>query len=167
MNAPVIPENVAELIRKDPITAEDIVNTQSTSQPCPTPCEGECECKGPAVAPASGKKSVKSYYLKVKGVFGRNRKVKFEVFTVIKDIGPNDKLSMHELDGIAKGILEDEVKLKSGVAILSEQPEEVEDYAIGDTGYTTRCFSLFSDRQVWKLTRAVGADDVLTIGGEK
>jgi hypothetical protein len=117
------------------------------------------------VAPASGKKNVLSYYLKVKGVYGRNRSVKFTVIDLVKDLDPSSPgINDQELKGMMMDIVE-RMKLKQGVAIISEQPEEVEEHT--GTGYTSRSFVMFSDRQVMKLTRVPGADDVLTIGGSK
>ena len=116
-----------------------------------------------ATQTSSDKKNVLSYYLKVKGIFGRNRKVKFQVFSVLKDVDPMEHLPADEMARIAMGVLADEVKLKSGYAVLAEQPEEVEHR----NGYTTRCFAIFSDRKLWTLSRTPGADDVITHGGNK
>ena len=143
--------------------------SQSTSQPCPTPCEGECECKGPAVAPASGKKSVLSYYLAVRGVYGRNRSSKFTLIDVLKDCDPQGDLpSLAEFQAQVQDILT-HLKFKSGIAILKEQPEEVEEHT--GTGLTSRCYAMFSDRKVLTVQRTTIAKgetaDVFTFGGEK
>jgi hypothetical protein len=114
-----------------------------------------------AEKPSTAKKNVLSYYLQVKGVFGRNRSSKFKVFTVIQDQPVTRMLTFAEIDAMAMGVLA-EVKLKSGAAALVEQPEEIDHHA----GFTSRSYMMFTGVRLWQLQRTPGADDVITYGGK-
>jgi hypothetical protein len=119
-----------------------------------------------APLPATTKKKVLSYYLKVKGIYGRNRKVKFDVFPVIKDVPSDSTMTPTEVRDMAMAVLADTVKGGYALLELVEQPEEVEEYIIEGTRYTSRCFAIFSDVKLFKLERDEGCADVITTGGK-
>lgn len=119
-----------------------------------------------AVTPATPKPpkdevGVFSYYLKVKGVFGRNRSVKFKVFDVLLDVDPlKPGIDTKKLDEMAKAVLVD-IKFKSGTAVFVEQPETLTTYA---EGWTSRSYMVFSDVKLFRLDRTPGQPDITTYG---
>ena len=85
------------------------------------------------------------YQLCVKGLFGRNRKVKFETFTLVEECAPETPKTADELMPLFKAKLA-EIKFKGGLAWISEDPITLTRYDMGERTYTTESFALCSSR---------------------
>lgn len=85
------------------------------------------------------KNQVYSYRVYVKGLFGRNRKIKFEGFDVGVDLP--EKLTLEEAKSRMEYVLKTIVKPKGDYFLkLSEQPMTLEKH----DGYKTREFKMYS-----------------------
>jgi hypothetical protein len=112
------------------------------------------------VAARQPKKEVISYYVVVKGVFGRNRTGKLKVFDLLQDCSPMDLPAQEMVENMMMDLLRD-IKFKRGVAVLKEQPETVED--MGE--FKSRCYVVFSDTKLVRVDRSAEGVDTFTRGG--
>jgi hypothetical protein len=106
------------------------------------------------------KREVISYYVVVKGVFGRNRTAKLQVFDLLQDCDPMDLPPQDMVETMMMDLL-GRIKLKRGVAVLKEQPETIED--MGE--FKSRCYVVFSDTKLVRLDRSAEGVDTFTRGG--
>ena len=100
-----------------------------------------------------------NYRLAVKGVFGRNRTAKFELYLLAKRVDPKTPRSLEELRPVVAAKLA-EIKAKPGCRYtLREEPVEVETSMVGDREVTTEKFMLMSERVMLRGV-AGGAEEV-------
>jgi hypothetical protein len=92
-----------------------------------------------------------NYSLAIRGIWGRNRKPKFEIFSLVKHVDPADPKTVVELWPIMHAKLI-EIKAKPGLIYsLREEPVEVSTYDLGDGHVgTTEGFVLMSERVMVK-----------------
>lgn len=89
----------------------------------------------------STKKNVFEYRLHLNGIFGRNRKAKFDTFPICDS---DVKLSGLDLSEKAVKVLAS-TKAKSGCKYrVVETPVTIEENVLGDNHYTTRLTECFS-----------------------
>ena len=90
------------------------------------------------------------YKLVVKGLYGRNRKVKFELFTLVKECDPATPKTLDELMPMYKAKLV-EIKFKGGSAWIEEDPITLNTHDMGDgKSYTTESYLLMSGKTLHK-----------------
>ena len=87
------------------------------------------------------------YSLQVRGVFGRNRKSKFEQFTIL-DVPAGEKVDMEALKALAMKKIA-EVKVKSGRVKICKTPYTME--KVGDFNVKSMEISLMTDNTVLDL----------------
>ena len=92
-----------------------------------------------------------NYTLAVRGVFGRNRKIKFELVTLVKHVDPAQPKTLDELRPLVRNALAD-LRAKQGLTYsLREEPVEVSTYDLGGGKVaTTEGFMLMSERVMLK-----------------
>ncbi len=95
------------------------------------------------------KREILRYQLCVKGIFGRNRKVKFEIFTLVKECDPSKPMTLDALMPLYRAKLA-EIKFKGGVARITEDPLTVEENVIGTKVFTSESFMIFSEKVIYE-----------------
>ena len=94
------------------------------------------------------KREVLTYSLAVRGVFGRNRKSKFEMFTLAKHQA--EPLPLEQLMAMMRAKLV-EMKVKPGAKVsVREQPMTLEVREMGERTYTVESFMCFSDKTMYE-----------------
>jgi len=94
------------------------------------------------------KREVLTYSLLVHGIFGRNRRVKRELFILAKHQA--EPLTMEQLMPLMRAKLA-VIKLKPGGAFhVREQPMTLEVREMGERTYTVESFMCFSDKTMYE-----------------
>jgi len=95
----------------------------------------------------ANKRNVLNYRLTVRGVFGRNRTVKFDTFSLLKGVDPASPKTLKELLPMAWTKLA-EIRFKSGTWKIEEDPVELNDYQDGDRVITLETYALLSSKTI-------------------
>ena len=95
-------------------------------------------------------KAMLDYRLNVKGVYGRNRKVKFQSVRLAL-VPPDAPKAVNDLVELADAKLR-EIRVKSALIRIEEQPIEVTEYDYEGRTITTETYAIFSGRTLYKRT---------------
>ena len=96
----------------------------------------------------SSERKVLRYECRVNGLFGRNRKVKFEIFALVKECDPAAPMVLDALMPIFRAKLA-EIKFKGGVASIDVSPITLTVYSGGERTYTTESYALLSSTKLY------------------
>ena len=99
----------------------------------------------------SEKKNVLRYELIVRGVFGRNRKAKFDTFKLGANVDPATPRTLEDVLPLARAKLA-EIKFKAGRWCVEEQPIELNIYDEPGGPVTLESFVLMSGKKIHEET---------------
>jgi hypothetical protein len=102
-------------------------------------------------AVANNKRKALNYRLIFRGLFGRNRTVKFDTISLVKWVDPETPKTLDEVLPLAKAKLQ-EIRFKSGNWKIDEEPVELEDHEYGDRTITIETFALLSGKTIHQET---------------
>ena len=91
---------------------------------------------------SKNKKKILRYQLRVRGLFGRNRKVKSDSFTLVRECDPDKPLAVEDLLPLFRAKLA-EIRFKGGIASVTEDPLTIDEYEVDGKILRTESYALF------------------------